>query len=531
MGLRATASVPVFRGRLDTGRSSSTTANSFLAAPTSGNVNAGAPTHSNVWKKPSPTPSLKRDKIQRLIKEHGSPPGLRVTAGGRIVPQDMPGLGSPQYPVNNNSKMGEWNMANVQSNGIQRATSQPPYLRRNSDAVPPPAFEPMSRSNSSNTAVNTTIPAYAPSFNPAFMPFFFPAAPYGYPQAQPRPFSVPAPASNNTNNTNNTAQAEIAELRKMLEKIHMEQRDLEREMVIRENALTTEERQNMVEQKVQMINESDRIRKDIKRIESDEPSGPASFEQQNPAFPQPPGLVAPQSGPQPSLNPYMFANGPHAFVPFAPGGQFPSPYMLPSIVPFSGFTSLDGASSTPGGEGTASAGDNATKPTKEYKDKQEMQINQENPENPEKSEKPASHGPRRSHALEIKDPNKTSDQKITSKRSVLDPTSPAYTPQKKTKSETSQEDSSLVFVPPSPSPIASPQRNAAFAAHFPWLCSDRKDEKKNDGTVKISPEPSVRSSAHRPSASSINTADFFPNNPHEHSSTSYNIRSNFKARK
>ncbi|GME65769.1 hypothetical protein GTA08_BOTSDO05346 [Neofusicoccum parvum] len=249
----------------------------------------------------------------------------------------------------------------------------------------------MSRSNSSNTAVNTTIPAYAPSFNPAFMPFFFPAAPYGYPQAQPRPFSVPAPASNNTNNTNNTAQAEIAELRKMLEKIHMEQRDLEREMVIRENALTTEERQNMVEQKVQMINESDRIRKDIKRIESDEPSGPASFEQQKPAFPQPPGLVAPQSGPQPSLNPYMFANGPHAFVPFAPGGQFPSPYMLPSIVPFSGFTSLDGASSTPGGEGTASVGDNATKPTKEYKDKQEMQINQENSENPEKSEKPASH--------------------------------------------------------------------------------------------------------------------------------------------
>ena len=34
----------------------------------------------------SPTPSLKRGKVERLLKEHGSPPGMRVTAGGRVVP-------------------------------------------------------------------------------------------------------------------------------------------------------------------------------------------------------------------------------------------------------------------------------------------------------------------------------------------------------------------------------------------------------------------------------------------------------------
>ncbi|KAF2855986.1 hypothetical protein T440DRAFT_485148 [Plenodomus tracheiphilus IPT5] len=48
-------------------------------------------------KKPSPSPSFKRGKAEKLLKEHGSPPGLRVTAGGRIVPSDLPPLGTSQY--------------------------------------------------------------------------------------------------------------------------------------------------------------------------------------------------------------------------------------------------------------------------------------------------------------------------------------------------------------------------------------------------------------------------------------------------
>ncbi|KAL0260902.1 hypothetical protein SLS55_004594 [Diplodia seriata] len=497
------------------------TAGSLLSAPNAGNVNAGGPANingQNIHKKPSPTPSLKRDKIQRLIKEHGSPPGLRVTAGGRIVPHDMPALGSPQYPVNNVCKMGEWTFASTRGNAMQRATSQPPYLRRNSDAVPPPAFEPMSRSNSSNTAVNTTIPAYAHGYNPNFVPFFFPGPQFAFAQPPTRSFNVPTPATNNTNNS--TARADIAELKKMLDKIHTEQRDLEREMVIREGNLTAEERQSMVEQKVQMVNESDQIRKDLKRLESGDSSGSGSFEQQKAAVPQPPGLVASQAGHQPGLNPYMFSNAPAGFMSFAGSNQFPAPYMFPGVVPFQGFPSLDGATGTPEGEGLAPAADKekAKKAAPEDNGKQEQQT------------KPAAHAPRRSHALEIKDPNKTSEHKITSKRSALDPTSPAYTPQKKSKSEASHEDSSLVFVPPSPSPIASPYRDAAFAAHFPWLCSNTKGDKKNDSTTKISPEHSVTSSAHRPSASSINTADFFPNNPQEHSSASYNVRKNVQAR-
>ncbi|OAL50785.1 hypothetical protein IQ07DRAFT_438040 [Pyrenochaeta sp. DS3sAY3a] len=48
-------------------------------------------------KKPSPSPSIKRGKAERLLKEHGSPPGMRVTAGGRVVPSDLPQLGSSRF--------------------------------------------------------------------------------------------------------------------------------------------------------------------------------------------------------------------------------------------------------------------------------------------------------------------------------------------------------------------------------------------------------------------------------------------------
>ncbi len=54
------------------------------------------------YKRPSPSPSVKRGKAERLLKEHGSPPGLRVTAGGRIVPGDLPPLGArPSFNVYN----------------------------------------------------------------------------------------------------------------------------------------------------------------------------------------------------------------------------------------------------------------------------------------------------------------------------------------------------------------------------------------------------------------------------------------------
>jgi len=45
----------------------------------------------------SPTPSLKKKKIESLMKAHGSPTHMRVTAGGRIVPKDQSPLCHPRF--------------------------------------------------------------------------------------------------------------------------------------------------------------------------------------------------------------------------------------------------------------------------------------------------------------------------------------------------------------------------------------------------------------------------------------------------
>lgn len=53
------------------------------------------------YNKYSPTPSIKRGKAAELLKQHGSPPGIRVTAGGRIVPNmAAPPILSPRFEQN-----------------------------------------------------------------------------------------------------------------------------------------------------------------------------------------------------------------------------------------------------------------------------------------------------------------------------------------------------------------------------------------------------------------------------------------------
>ncbi|KAF1821579.1 uncharacterized protein K489DRAFT_432530 [Dissoconium aciculare CBS 342.82] len=49
------------------------------------------------WLRPSPTPSLKKKKAEALVKHHGSPQHVRVTAGGRIVPSEQSPLTYPRY--------------------------------------------------------------------------------------------------------------------------------------------------------------------------------------------------------------------------------------------------------------------------------------------------------------------------------------------------------------------------------------------------------------------------------------------------
>jgi hypothetical protein len=61
-------------------------------------ANNGQASRSAHWRlRTSPTPSLRKSKIQALVKDHGSPQHVRVTAGGRIVPSELSPLCHPRF--------------------------------------------------------------------------------------------------------------------------------------------------------------------------------------------------------------------------------------------------------------------------------------------------------------------------------------------------------------------------------------------------------------------------------------------------
>ncbi|KAK8227826.1 hypothetical protein BKA81DRAFT_375652 [Phyllosticta paracitricarpa] len=490
MVLRPSASVPTFSNPLKS--ASSTGGSNTLLNQTRNVSDAAIMTRSGNQKKPSPSPSVKRNKVERLIKEHGSPPGMRVTAGGRIVPSDLR-LGSPSYPLDN----GSVNSLNRGSARIDRAP-----------------FD-LSRSSSSMNSMHVNHPGAAGGFSqyapfnppPALMQYYgYPGAaiPFPYAATQPKAYAPPTPS---------TFQAlSVPELRKTLKKIQLEQRDLERSMVIQEGTITPEERKRMVDTKIRMINEADEIRREIKRLEGGDKNPPSSastsegFTSDSKKDSKSTGTHSSEFMSQPSglgstpPNPFLYATPPPGFMPYPPPQPTAlQPYMgmVPGFASFGNqsFSSLDANA------GFTSADSLTT-----------QDVNKSDNGQTKSQQKNSGHTARKSHALEIKDPRKLQELNHH-KRSALDPTSPAYTPNRQNKSDGPHGESPSAFVPPSPSPIASPPRSAQFASNFPWLC----DKKTGDP----SPMRSATSSAHRPSASSINTADFFPNNPHEHSSSNY----------
>jgi hypothetical protein len=149
---------------------------------------------------------------------------------------------------------------------------------------------------------------------------------------------------------------------------------------------------------------------------------------------------------------------------------------------------------------------------------------------------PKSHVPRRSHAIEIKDPNTHRPINDLSS-SCLNPASPSYEPGKPFPLT---EGSPPAFVVPAPSPIDTPNMPPAeLAKQHSWVFENFK----NDGN-RLTETPGLSDSqprngivraehgSHMPSQhltnqtsqSSVTTSDFFPTNTHEHSFGKYMLR-------
>ncbi|KAF2089055.1 hypothetical protein K490DRAFT_64264 [Saccharata proteae CBS 121410] len=504
VALRSGTSTAAFRARSGNARSSSATTNPFLTAPA--NV---APVDNSLLskKKVSPTPSIKRNKAAKLLKEHGSPPGLRVTAGGRIVPNDLPHLSSPQ--LNYSGLNGRNSDATAHASPVQSFNSMS-YIGAPGEmsTILGTANDMMAQHGKQLSQGYAGPAVFTPDNYQFFAPGQVPAP--GFPMfPQPSPINAAQPQPMNTN-------TKLQCYRQEHEKLIAHRKQLERSLVVNEGTITPQARQTMIEDKIRMTTEADKLRREIKQLEdlmktSEKPGKAAPAE----------GETKPAVGSS-SFPPYMLQPDHVAlqmqgmFNPFGGYGQFVNPMIAamvhapefqPSTMP------LATPSMAPPPVPTVYTA-NAHPGVAQQRSNVSLDTAAQSP-----NESTSASRARRSHAVEIKDPRSVQSE-VKTKRSSLNPTSPTYQPQKSGTPDTEPQNT---FVPPSPSPIASPPLNAAFQADFPWLC--RTDERANQ---QYSSKASDQSSKHKPSASSVNTDDFFPPNAHSYAtkfSTVKGIRS------
>ncbi|KAI2487890.1 Atrophin-1 multi-domain protein [Pyrenophora tritici-repentis] len=337
-------------------------------------------------KKPSPTPSIKRGKAEKLLKEHGSPPGLRVTAGGRIVPSDLPPLGTSRY--------GD-------------STYRPQQALR---AAPGNIMPAQAQSNGNNTARIEVIggqpvifvgdrmyavPAEIPSVGPTAMDPTVKQMPD--PSALAPHSAMPGPSFGPSRSNTHTpfAGMDIATLKTQQALKKQELRTVEQTEVLQASHQSEAWRVGMIEKKRCLIVELDALRKQITALEAENTAVHVN------SFPGPIGTGSATMPPfgAPFQQPFAASN-----YPFGPANPYAAmPMYQPQPQSFGAFPSFPTAEPAPF----------VPPPTN-------------TPQSPPGS------ASRRSRAIEIKPP----PPEEAKKASALNPKSPTYEPA--TKSNTTQ---------------------------------------------------------------------------------------------
>ncbi|KAF1956289.1 hypothetical protein CC80DRAFT_593756 [Byssothecium circinans] len=384
--------------------------------------------HAAPYKKPSPSPSIKRGKAERLLKEHGSPPGMRVTAGGRVVPSDLPPLSNNRF-VNANNANNAFKPPTLR--GTPVGNIMPVQARHEAGSVPRlevvgnqpvlyvgdrayalPALDAPASGSSMQSAnmENTAKPALPPPILSAQSSFTnAPAAPV-------RP-STHTPFTGLDLATLKSQQA----LRKQ------ELRSVEQTEVLQASHQTDAWRAGIIEKKRNLIIELDALRKQITSLEAADNT--AMGTQMNGFSSNVGAGTAPAPAP-----------------PFVPQFQQPMPspmFGYPGAAPYSPMMMYP-----------PSFGSFPNMPPTEAA-----------PFVPTPIQKPLSPGSasRRSHAIAIKPPQEDNKKQMAS---TLDPKSPTYEPVSK--------GSNKAMAPPTPSPNK----------HSPWRTDEAThSDKHEDRTV------------------------------------------------
>ncbi|KAF3043408.1 meiotic recombination [Didymella heteroderae] len=337
-------------------------------------VPASVPPTTN--KRPSPSPSVKRGKAERLLKEHGSPPGLRVTAGGRIVPGDLPPLGArPIFNIYNPHALraSPGNMMAAQSYPAPNSTARIEIIGGQPVVVVGDRLFALPPVNS-----GPAVPTAAPAGNEILAEHINDSAPH----SNQGTLSGLSFDPSRTNSQTPFAGLDLSTLKTQQGIKKQELRTVEQTEVLQSGHQTESWRASMIEKKKNLIVELDALRKQIFALESDRATANAP--------PSPLGAVA-TPAPMTSFMPHYQQSltqsvyGYPATNPYAPTMVFP-----PGFSAFSSFPSVEPAPFV------------------------QPAVN------------PLPHSPgssnRRSHAIEIKPPNENS------KKPALDPKSPTYEP-------------------------------------------------------------------------------------------------------
>ncbi|PSN73193.1 hypothetical protein BS50DRAFT_542624 [Corynespora cassiicola Philippines] len=367
-------------------------------------------------------------KAERLLKEHGSPPGMRVTAGGRVVPSDLPPLATARF-VNNSFKSQP--LRGITSDGTMSAQPQPDIntLGRIQMIGNQPvicvgdkmfALPAVSTNNSTFTAgvANNMDAVSKQILEPGMVPTQVGLAGVQY-----------APSRSNAQTP--FAGLDLPGLRAQQALRKQELRAVEQQEVLQASSQGDAWRAGMIEKKRNLIMELDNLRKHIMNFETDN-AVPASLNN----FPNSLGsTIAPV--PPPSFVPQFQQPISQSMYAYPASGAYPPLLMYPTA--FGGFQNMPATDSSQFLQHTANA-----------------------PHSPESVS-------RRSHAIEIKPPRDDDKKQVTS---ALDPKSPTYEPVVRTNTAAIKE-----FIPPTPSP----------AKHSPWRSDDAAQPDKH-GALPSTPE-------------------------------------------
>ena len=499
----------------------------------------------------SPSPSVRRGKVAALLREHASPPGVRVTAGGRLVPVGNSPMASPGF----DSFAKYENYPTVPHLAPGSVPSQQALTMLEGMIVNAGDGRICQIVNGewvhvgyTNTRLNLQVPATNP-----FIPSDFIT-----PLLTHEPFPLTHPATGYSGFSEKVATASdtpgnvsdkksVQEYESKIAELQAERTKLNRDEVINRQRITPVLRDQIVERRVDLTNQISQLRDKIKSL-----NGTSTTPQSGQQQPHQYQLQGPPSTHQPMhVSQNAPVHGPATAFMQHGGYEYrmePSPMPVYPVVPFHAAHSPQFALPDFSGQwGVAANHSQGQLPyyPPQHESYPGLELSERsgnagvtvgNNMGMKYTTKASSRGtesagmnldgsvvqPRRSHAVEIKKPEKT----LSAEGSKLNPTSPSYQPNSGSLSNDGGDDPKTAASPGSKNEtelqkIARTNKRISKTDPGPAKFTDENESNDDENVSQKVWQASFQASSGGDTSDTANTADFFPIDPQSHSGRHY----------